>query len=498
MSRPDDAQDYTPDESIEWSEKYRPKTLARIAGNNKPVSDLCAWAKAWKHGVPDKKAAILYGKPGIGKTTAAYALAHDFNWEVIELNASDQRTAAAIQKVAGSASRTAALCGGIRLIVLDEADNIHGNADRGGAQALGKIIKDTSQPILLTANDLYGVSQSIKNLCVPIAFRSLQSRSIIPVLNKICQNEEISCDIDVLQKIAETAHGDVRSAINDLQAVAAGKSELHVEDVVTSSRDPRDTIFDALKKIFKGKDIKEALNATYAIDETPDDLIQWVDENLPAQYRGADMTRGFAMLSRADLFLGRVQLRQNYRMWRYAGAIMSSGVAVAKSREYPGARFMPPSQWRRLKSTRTSRQIRDAVSEKIGLACHVSQKYARLNVLPFIRILFSNSDYAVPLAARMDLDLDEIAYITGSKKSTKKVKTIHQEAREMTDGETSEHIETFGRLGAYREEAEEVAGAVRTEIYMRPQKPRKESKKEEKEEKEKKEEKKPQTSLFDF
>jgi replication factor C large subunit len=320
----------------------------------------------------------------------------------------------------------------------------------------------------------------------------MQSRSIIPVLKKICQNEGVSCDIDVLQKVAETAHGDVRSAINDLQAVATGKSELRVEDVVTSSRDPRDTIFDALKKIFKGKDIKEALNATYGIDETPDDLIQWVDENLPAQYRGADITRGFAMLSRADLFLGRVQLRQNYRMWRYAGAIMSSGVAVAKSREYPGAKFVPPSRWRRLKSTRTSRQIRDAVSEKIGLVCHISQKYAQLNVLPFIKILFSDSDYAVPLAARMDLDLDEIAYITGSKKSTKKVKTIHQEAREMTAGEMSEHIETFGRLGAYRDGAEEVAGAVRAEVRMQPQKPRKEQKKEEKEEK------KPQTSLFDF
>jgi replication factor C large subunit len=197
------------------------------------------------------------------------------------------------------------------------------------------------------------------------------------------------------------------------------------------------------------------------------------------------------MLSRADLFLGRVQLRQNYRMWRYAGAIMSSGVAVAKSREYPGAKFMPPSRWRRLRSTRTSRQIRDAVSEKIGLTCHVSQKYARLNVLPFIRTLFSGSDYAAPLAARMDLDLDEIAYITGSKKSTKKVKTIHQEAREMTDGETLERIETFGRFGAY----EGVAGAVRAEVRVQPQKPRKEPKKEEKEEKK---EKKPQTTLFDF
>ncbi len=90
----------------------------------------------------------------------------------------------------------------------------------------------------------------------------------------------------------------------------------------------------------------------------------------------------------------------------------------------------------------------------------------------------------------MDLDLDEIAYITGSKKSTKKVKTIHREAREMTDGETSGHIETFGRLGAYRRGEE-----VRAEVRVQPQKPREAPKKKEKEEKK---EKKPQTTLFDF
>ena len=68
-------------------------------------------------------------------------------------------------------------------------------------------------------------------------------------------------------------------------------------------------------------------------------------------------------------------------------------------------------------------------------------------------------------------------------------------SQSKNDGGTSEHIETFGRLGTYKAEAKEVAGAVRAEVRVRPQKPRKEPKKEEKEEKE---EKKPQTSLFDF
>ncbi|HIE31907.1 MAG TPA: replication factor C large subunit [Methanosarcinales archaeon] len=476
---------------IEWSEKYRPAALSEIVGNSKPVSELRAWALHWQHGVPDQRAVILHGKPGIGKTTAAHALAHDFDWDVIELNASDQRTASAIKQVAGLASETASLSGGIRLIILDEADNIHGNADRGGAQALARIIKETSQPILLTANDLYGVSQSIKNLCMAIAFRSLQSRSIAQMLKKICHNEGIVCDPEALLKIAENAHGDVRSAINDLQAVAQGKDELYLEGVVVSPRDSRDTIFDVLKKIFRGNDIKEAINATYGIDETPDDLIQWIDENLPAQYRGEDVTSAMRALSRADVFLGRVHLRQNYRMWRYAGAMMTSGVTVSKSREYPGARFMPPSKWRMLRSTRTSRQVRDGISEKIGVQCQTSQRYARLNLLPFVKMLSADRDYAVRLTAWMNLDTTEIAYIIGSKKDTKKVKTIHQEAKDMVEDVAPEKVEIFGGSES-RAKVEKVEPEKKgeQEKQVKKGKPAKKS--------EKIPEKKSQTSLFDF
>lgn len=139
---------------------------------------------------------------------------------------------------------------------------------------------------------------------------------------------------------------------------------------------------------------------------------------------------------------------------------------------------MPPSRWRRLGRTRTSRQIRDAISEKISTLCQVSQRYARLNFLPFIRMLFVDHDYAVHLAARMNLDISEIAYVTGSKKDTKKVKTIYQEAQALIEDRASEGIEIFGGFGAREEK-----------VRVEPEKPEKEPKKPEK---------KPQTSLFDF
>ena len=153
------------------------------------------------------------------------------DWEVIELNASDQRTAGVIEKVAGSAASMNTFFGGKRLIILDEADNIHGTADRGGMRAIAGIIKATLQPIVLIANDIYGLTPTIRNLCLEIKFGSLQSRSMVPALKKVCEAEGVSCSQEAVLQIAENAGGDFRSAMNDLQAAANGKETLEVEDI---------------------------------------------------------------------------------------------------------------------------------------------------------------------------------------------------------------------------------------------------------------------------
>ena len=163
----------------DWTEKYRPKTLDEIVGNERAISELREWANSWNSGNPKKRAVILSGKPGTGKTSSALALANDYRWTIIELNTSDARNATKIKNVAtyGALNETfssdgnfvSSREGGRKLIILDEADNLYerieGGAnkedndlsDKGGKKAIIDTIKVTSQPIILIVNDYYGL-----------------------------------------------------------------------------------------------------------------------------------------------------------------------------------------------------------------------------------------------------------------------------------------------------------------------------------------------------
>ncbi len=422
---------------MDWAAHYRPQRLQDIVGNGSAIRQIAEWGKSWHSGL---KPLILYGKPGIGKTTAAHALARDMGWDVIELNASDQRTKGVIEKIAGVGSTTASLTGtGRRLIIFDEADNIHGNADRGGARAIADVIRSSRQPIILIANDLYGLDQSIRTLCDTVQFKAIMAKSIVPHLRYICKSEGVDCDIAALERIAENAGGDMRSAINSLAAAAIGTTHLKAGDVHTSQKDERTSIFELIKAIHYGADDETLLRYAREVDDTPDTIGQWIEESVTSVKGVEEKAYAYQTLSGADRFIGRTFRRQYYTLWKYASALMVMGPAEAAKGGGIHARIMPPERWRKMGTGRKQKTLRSGIMGKLGENYHIPGSALREDFFtPLAKLIGADpKEYARTLY----LDKDELEFFIRDKaKAAAIIKDLAKERREEELGYTRKKL----------------------------------------------------------
>lgn len=466
--------------TLDWTEKHRPRALADLVGNGKAVEELIAWAKEWQGDkFPKERAVILAGDPGIGKTSAAHALAHDMGWGVVELNASDQRNEDVIRRIAGSGASNRAFGadgsfggGGRQLVILDEADAIFGKEDRGGMKAILDTIREARQPVVLIANDLYELTRkgaALKTLARTIKFSKVHSNSIPPALRRIAQLEGVRLEIGVDKAIAERAGGDLRSAVNDLQALCSGREEVSLANVeALGRRDTTGDVWALLGKVFYGTDIDEARKAAWDLDETPEDIALWIDENLPVMYQDkADLVEGYAALSRAGVFLGRVQRRQQYGLWSYATEMMTSGVAAAKSQRPSGARFQFPSWLRRQSTSKGVRELRDRTAGKVGDVLHTSKMRARNDVFPYLKQLLATDDkLAAWCAWRFDLEADELAFLMDEKATSARIKTIIETSQKEYTVPSRPVEVAFGRYGAASEDEDEEPEPVKKKAVV--------------------------------
>ena len=123
-----------------WVEKYRPRKIDDVIGNEEAKATFVEWLKSKRR---KRRAVLLYGPPGVGKTALANAAANEFGFKIIEMNASDKRTEKAINKIAQPATSFAGLDKFVttskgNLLFLDEVDGVAGREDRGGIGAINQ------------------------------------------------------------------------------------------------------------------------------------------------------------------------------------------------------------------------------------------------------------------------------------------------------------------------------------------------------------------------
>ena len=431
----------------EWTEKYRPKSLSQIVGNENAIRAIRRWGESWKNGAPRYKAMVFRGEPGIGKTSAALALARDMGWDYIEMNASDHRNAASIKKVAGmgAVSQTFSLTGEFlssdegrrKLVIIDEADNLFGREDYGGAKAIVETIRESGQPIVLIVNDYYELSRkasAIKTLAEKVFFNRLEARSIISVLKSIAEREKTTVEEGVLARIAENCGGDVRAAINDLQMMVEGKDTLTMGDSeAMGKRNQLKELNSSLRSVFGAKTLKEARDATLDIDKTPDELVKWIEEGIPLEMHDAsDQARAFDALSRSDMYLGWTRMLQHYGLWSYAKEMMTGGVALSRKHgpRPPVYDYGFPSHFIMLSRAKGPRAARDSISGKLALHLHTSKRCVNESTLPLLSVAVRNDrELLRSLTYELDLDEGDVGFLLGTDPDSADVKGIMTDVR---------------------------------------------------------------------
>ena len=415
-----------------WTDKYRPQELSQVVGNKKEIKIITDWVDQWKQGNPQIPL-LLVGPPGIGKTTLALIIAKEFS-ESIELNASDKRSQDVIKSTIGESSSSRSLFGDeYKLIILDEVDGIHGTNDRGGVKAIGEIIKNSQHPMILIANDFYSKRlQSIKPKCTVIKMKKSRWNSISALLRKIAQAEGVEVEPAALKEIAVKSQGDVRSAINTLQALADKDHVLDMDDVEGMvTKDTRSDIFNAITGVLKSKTPAHVKEAMW-IEEDPTTVMEYIAENIPREYEKKDeIKKAYDYISKADIFFGRTNRSRNYGYWKYASDFMGIGVSNSKHETYKKfTKIQTPTIFTKMGRNRGKRNLRDGIAEKMSEKMHISHGIA-ISMFPYLEIMFKNDELAWEISYFLDLDETEIKRFRKKKIPKKVVDKMEKQKAQM-------------------------------------------------------------------
>lgn len=372
-----------------WSDKYRPKNLLEMIGNEEAKESFVKWLGKWIKGT---KPLLLVGPPGIGKTTMSLLGGKHFGYDLISMNASDVRSKQKIQEILNPVLGNQTVHGK-PMIFVDEVDGIHGRADFGGVQALIDILKEPTVPIILAANsDISDKMKSIKKVVTTIKLRPLPPRLMRLYLEEILRREGATINIGNLIKIIIDSRGDIRSILNSAQ-VSVGGFEPQLDKSYETAN-----IEESINSFFNAKSIEEARLILYSLRIDPREKINAfyssvITSSLPKEI----LKEMLEILSEADMLYGKIMKRQEWRLLRYLDNILLKLYKQDTSIKY--SQFNLP--WPTLNRIRWDGMALKRLVGNLAKQMHVSRSTYSTFYLPYLLYCLKNE------SLEMDLNEDD-------------------------------------------------------------------------------------------
>ncbi len=404
---------------MQWTEKYRPKKFIEIQGQSEAVQKVKEFVGNFNPELGGnisfgktrivKKAILLNGPAGTGKTSIAISAANETNSEIFELNASDFRNKEKIQLILKPAIEQQSLFKKNKLILIDEVDGLSGYYDRGGMQELLRLIQETNYPIIMTANKIWDSKFSpLRKVSEIIELKPLDYKSIKETLIEVLRKEKLFIQNEILTKLAIKAQGDLRAAINDLQTI----SKLENPEIQEFDERNKETdIFNILRILFKENPYSDLIRLFDSSDLSLDEILLWIEENIPQEYKQRELARATQALSNADLFRGRIYKKQYWRFLVYQNLFLSYGISAAKDihrvdRE-KFTKYRRPMRILKIWMNNQKTAKKKSIAEKYASHCHIGKKRA-MSEFPIIKEIIKSNQ---KIQDELKLDEEEIGYL---------------------------------------------------------------------------------------
>jgi replication factor C large subunit len=313
-----------------WSEIYRPMKVQQMVGNEDARLAAVKWLSGWVNG---SRPLLLIGPPGTGKTTLVHVLSQQFNYDMIELNASDNRNKIGLENQITPMFYNNSILGRKMLLFLDEVDGISSREDTGGIDALITIMKEPMIPVIMAANVRNIKIKDLSKICKVIELSSIPASTSMILLDHILKKENKQLSSDDKVSVVNNSKGDIRSMLNNAQSKCAGYSSTRSDMFEIEIAAAINGYF-SVTELEKAEIFLSNADAAYpdprfgmSAEERRKDMINALFTSVVSSPIDLESLAGaLEVLSKIDIIVGRIGENRYWRLMKYLEVMIAYGI----------------------------------------------------------------------------------------------------------------------------------------------------------------------------